>query len=37
MKAFLEIKGENLKVDFSKGKDISISLLFNGPSLILIM
>ena len=31
MKAFLEIKGENLKVDFSKGKDISISLLFNGP------
>lgn len=31
MKAYLEIKGKNLKVDFSKGKDISISLLFNGP------
>ena len=31
MKASLEIKGKNLEVDFSKGKDISISLLFNGP------
>ena len=31
MKARLDVKGKNLEVDFSKGKDISISLLFNGP------
>ena len=30
MKAQLEIKGKTFEVDFSKGKDISISLLFNG-------
>ena len=30
MKARLETEGRNLEVDFSKGKDISISLLFNG-------
>ena len=30
MKALLDIKGKNLEVDFSKGQDISISLLFNG-------
>ena len=30
MKAFLKIEGKNLEVDFSKGQDISISLLFNG-------
>ena len=30
MKACLEIKGNNLEVDFSKGKDISIPLVFNG-------
>ena len=30
MKALLDIEGKNVEVDFSKGQDISISLLFNG-------
>lgn len=30
MKALLDINGKNLEVDFSKGKDISIPLDFNG-------
>ena len=30
MKALLDIEGKNIEVDFSKGQDISISLLFNG-------
>lgn len=30
MKAFFDIKGKNLEVDFSKGQDISIPLDFNG-------
>ena len=31
MKARLDVKGKNLEVDFSKGKDISISLLVELP------
>ena len=30
MKAYLEINGRNMEVDFSTGEDISIPLLFNG-------
>ncbi len=30
MKAFLDIEGKKIQVDFSKGKDISIPLFFNG-------
>ena len=30
MKALLDTKVKKLEVDFSEGKDISISLIFNG-------
>ena len=37
MKAFIDIGRQKLEVDFSKGMDISIPLLFNGDQLTHIM